>query len=65
MNSFVPTAVESFIGLEVVESHLLVLNIFWTVWEILSFVCLNNFPGRKRTRSGSLKGNEVDLFCYI
>lgn len=66
MNSFVPTAVESIIGLELAEIRLLVLNVFCTVWVILSWVNLNYFPGRKMIRSGSLKGNVVDIFkCFV
>lgn len=38
MNSFVPTAVETIIGLELVEICQL---------NILSSLCLNYFPGRK------------------
>lgn len=44
----------------------MVLNVICTVWDILSSVCLNYFPGRKRLSSGSWKGNGVDIFkCFV
>lgn len=65
MISFVPTAVESVFGLELVAIRLLLLNVFCTVWNILSSVGLNYFPGRKRSRWGVLEG-KCDIFkCFV